>query len=416
MADLKPIGSEKLTGQAKLNRIMEIARYNESHPKTVNETSKSEYSISLADGNNYHIVKERQGYVIQRMVSESNFDYIEPMKNRKYYSSYSQAFKRLNLLAGELNRLNENEEGVSLYGEQKKFVLKTPKPEVQDAPPVPAAPPPVPQPELPPSPVSSDDAGPSDESPELGTDAEMGAEDMGPEGETDMEMDVDVEDMGGEEMAPDAEEKITFKTIQKLTGKLTQKIRLLNNEDGMTSEDVKYVINMVLSSLDLSNLSEEDKEDIMAKFEEAEGREENMGGEEMPGEDITSDTEVEDIQTDMDVPVDQEMGEGHGMILNNVYKESKVDKVLSKYFELSKKEILESRKMVIERKKTAEKLLSKKMVDVVKLSETVEQEMASQKFLEENLNFEIIGITNKKNLVFENGDKRIKISPAGLVL
>jgi hypothetical protein len=56
------------------------------------------------------------------------------------------------------------------------------------------------------------------------------------------------------------------------------------------------------------------------------------------------------------------------------------------------------------------------MVDVVKLSETVEQEMASQKFLEENLNFEIIGITNKKNLVFENGDKRIKISPAGLVL
>jgi hypothetical protein len=104
------------------------------------------------------------------------------------------------------------------------------------------------------------------------------------------------------------------------------------------------------------------------------------------------------------------------MILNNVYKESKVDKVLSKYFELSKKEILESRKMVIERKKTAEKLLSKKMVDVVKLSETVEQEMASQKFLEENLNFEIIGITNKKNLVFENGDKRIKISPAGLVL
>jgi hypothetical protein len=173
---------------------------------------------------------------------------------------------------------------------------------------------------------------------------------------------------------------------------------------------------MVLSSLDLSNLSEEDKEDIMAKFEEAEGREENMGGEEMPGEDITSDTEVEDIQTDMDVPVDQEMGEGHGMILNNVYKESKVDKVLSKYFELSKKEILESRKMVIERKKTAEKLLSKKMVDVVKLSETVEQEMASQKFLEENLNFEIIGITNKKNLVFENGDKRIKISPAGLVL
>ena len=34
MADLKPIGSEKLTGQDKLNRIMEIARFKEVAPKT----------------------------------------------------------------------------------------------------------------------------------------------------------------------------------------------------------------------------------------------------------------------------------------------------------------------------------------------------------------------------------------------
>ena len=33
MADLKPIGSEKLTGQDKINRIMEIARFNEVAPK-----------------------------------------------------------------------------------------------------------------------------------------------------------------------------------------------------------------------------------------------------------------------------------------------------------------------------------------------------------------------------------------------
>ena len=66
------------------------------------------------------------------------------------------------------------------------------------------------------------------------------------------------------------EEKVNFKVIQKLTGKLTQKIRTLDNEEGMTSEDVKYVINMVLSALDLTSLSEEDKEDIMAKFEEDE--------------------------------------------------------------------------------------------------------------------------------------------------
>ena len=57
MADLKPIGSEKLQGQDKIKRIMEIARYNEVMPSNINETSRSEFSISLVDGNKYQIVK-----------------------------------------------------------------------------------------------------------------------------------------------------------------------------------------------------------------------------------------------------------------------------------------------------------------------------------------------------------------------
>jgi hypothetical protein len=36
MADLKPIGSEKLTGMDKINRILEIARYNETKPSNIN--------------------------------------------------------------------------------------------------------------------------------------------------------------------------------------------------------------------------------------------------------------------------------------------------------------------------------------------------------------------------------------------
>ena len=155
MSKLKPIGSEKLTGQDKISRMMEIARFKEVAPKTINENATSEYSISLADGNKYEIVRERQGYIIKKNISESETDYIEPMKNRKYYSSYSQAFKRLNLVAGELNRLNENDEGVSLYGEQKKFTLKTPKAPAPEMPAaeLPMAPPAVPSPELPPSPM-----------------------------------------------------------------------------------------------------------------------------------------------------------------------------------------------------------------------------------------------------------------------
>lgn len=404
MGDLKPIGSEKLTGQDKLKRIMEIARFNEVVPSNINETARTEYSIGLADGNKYEIVKERQGYVIKKTISESETEYIEPMKNRKYYSSYSQAFKRLNLVAGELNRLNENEEGTSLFGEQKKFVLKTPKPKSEPAPvaEVPAAPPAVPAPALP----------AAEEMPAVGDemDVEMGMEDMGPEGDVEVDAEMDIE-------APEGgEETVTFKTIQKLTGKLTQKIRTLDNQEGMTSEDIKYVINMVLSSLDLKSLSEEDKEDILSKFEEDS---EDLGGDDMDGTDLTDDSEVEDIQADMDVPVESEMGEedyGNGAIIDSIFSESPVDKVISKYFEVTKKEILENKERQAKKKLALVSEVRNQMKSVIKLTETVEQELAAQKFLEENISAKIVGKTNKKNLVFENKGKEVKISPEGLLV
>ena len=404
MADLKPLGSEKMTGQDKLKRIMEIARFNEVIPSNINETARSEYSISLADGNKYEIVRERQGYIIKKTISESETDYIEPMKNRKYYSSYSQAFKRLNLVAGELNRINENEEGVSLYGEQKRFTLKTPKPAAESMPlpaaEVPATPPAVPDPVLPPSP-----------SPEM----DMG---MAPEAEVDVDATIDVEspEMGDEE-------QVTFKTIQKLTGKLTQKIRTLDTDQGMTSEDIKYVINMVLSSFNLNELSEEDREDILSKFDD---EMEDLGGDDMDGLDMTDDSEVEDIQADMDVPVEgyemeeggyemEEGGYGNGAIIDSIFGESTVDKVISKYFEISKKEILESKEKHSQKKRSIISQSKKQMEEVIRLSETVEQELSAKKFLENNSNAKIVGVTNKKNLVFENKGKQIKISPEGLL-
>ena len=407
MSGLKPIGSEKLTGQDKINRIMEIARFNETIPQVINETAKSEYSISLADGNKYEIVRERQGYIIKKTISESETEYIEPMKNRKYYSSYSQAFKRLNLVAGELNRINENEEGVSLYGEQKKFTLKTPKPATpeSEAPAVPAAPPAVPSPELPPSPMDGvEDMGMED----------MGMEDMGTESpevdDVDVDIDVDTEE-GGEE------EQVSFKSIQKLTGKLTQKIRTLESQEGMTSEDIKYVINMVLSSFDLNSLSEEDKEDIMSKFEE---ESEDLGGDDMDGEDMTDDTEVEDIQADMDVPVEgYEMEEGDygsGAIFDSIFGESKVDKVISKYFEVTKKEIREGKEKQVQKTLNKKTQVKQLMESVSKMTTTIEQELSAEKFLKENANSNFVGITNKKNLVFETKKGQVKITPNGEII
>ena len=406
MGDLKPIGSEKLTGQEKMKRIMEIARFNEVIPEKINETAKKEYSVNLADGHDYQIVKERQGYIIKKTISESDTDYIEPMKNRKYYSSYSQAFKRLNLLAGELNRLNENEEGVSLYGEQKKFVLKTPKPAPEELPApaaeVPMAPPPVPSPELPPSPMGELPPSEGEEELPMGDDLEPSDDSM--------EMD--------SEEGQDLDEKVTFKSIQKLTGKLTQKIRTLDNEEGMTSENIKYVINMVLSSLDLKNLSEEDKEDIMGKFEEAEEREEGpeFGGE----EEMTADFESPegDVEMAAEVPVESEMKEtpSYGAIMDHIFGESKVDKVISKYFEVTKKEILENRERNAQKQIQKISEVKRQMKEVVKFTETIEQELASKKFLEENKGAKIVGLTNKKNLVFENKGKQVKISPEGLLV
>ena len=416
MGDLKAIGSEKLQGQDKLRRIMEIARFNETIPTTINETSKTEFNKTLSDGNNYEIVKERQGYIIKKAISESETDYIEPMKNRKYYSSYSQALKRLNLVAGELNRINENEEGTSMFGEQKRFTLKTPKPKEVAAPVEaavpPMAPPPVPAPELPASPVGGEEM-----------DFSMDSEEMGPEGDVEMDTDVDMEVDGGDD------EQVTFKTIQKLTGKLTQKIRTLDNEEGMTSEDIKYVINMVISSLDLNSLSEEDRDDIMDKLE---GQEEDLGGDDMDGEDLTDDSEVEDIQADMDIPMEGEMEEGdyyenedmeeedmdygNGAIIDSIFGESKVDKVISKYFEISKKEIVENQERNAKKKLSKIAEVRKQMKEVVKLTETIEQELASQNFLTKNATAKIVGVTNKKNLVFENKGKQVRITPEGQIL
>lgn len=412
MADLKPIGSEKLTGQDKLKRIMEIARFKEVLPSPVNETARSEYSINLADGNNYQIVKEKMGYIIKKTISESVSEYIDPMKNRKYFSSYSQALKRLNLMAKEVNRLHENDEGVSLFGEQKKFVLKTPKqsaPEM-DAPPVPSEPPPVPSPELPPSP--NDAPMPSDDDLDSVMGDDMPDDSMGDEPMGD--------DMGVDSAGSD---DVSFKSVQKLTGKLTQKMRAFDNEKGMTSEDIKYVINMVLSAADLQKLSDEDREDILSKFESDESDDEmgDMGDDISDEEDITSDSEVEDIQADMDIPVESE-DFGYGSILDSIFSESKVDKVLAKYFdgEVSNKKktnLTENKKKTnLTEHKKSKLILESKIKSVKEFSESFEQEFASKKFLEENSEYIFVGKTNLKNLVFEHKTKQVKISPDGVIL
>jgi hypothetical protein len=475
MGKLKPIGSERLEGMEKINRIIEISRYKENIPNPVNEVRSTEYGIMLADGNTYKIERDKNGYVIKKSINESDMDYLEPMQNRKYYPSYSQALKRLNLITKEVNTLVGNEENISLFGEQKKFTLKTPKPAPVEAPPMPApapAPAPVPAPtDMPPMPDAGmdmpEDPSMGDEGMGMPEDPEMGDEgmDMGDEGM----------DMGGE---PEGEEgMVTFKSIQKLTGKLGQKIRKLNQgEEPISSDDTKYVINSILSALDLSQLSDEDVEEIMTRFEDNE----DMGDEDM---DIPEEPEMDDAG--MDMPEEPEMGDeelpegemseewegtmdgdydlgfsdepkrrrhpkspmeemdfnkavtnkhselikskmgdmlednhadGMGKIFDEIFSESKVDKILSKYFQESpnEKRLNEERGVRKFVEKKTHKV--KQMKEVKRLSESIDQEVTSEKFITRYSKAELIGKTNKRNLVFEVNGKQFKITPDGAIL
>ena len=320
------------------------------------------------------------------------------MKNRKYYSSYGQALKRLNLIIKEVNVQNGNEEGTSLFGEQKKFVIKSKsapvtEPMMDEPAPAPMTPPSVPEPELPAAPMADDEMG--DMPP---------VDDVAPEGdiEMDAEMDIEEPEMG------DEEEMVTFKSIQKLTGKLTQKMRALESQEGMTSEDIKYVINMVLSAADLTKLTEEDMEDIMDKFENVEA-DADMGPDEMGMDDEM------DVESDMEMPMSpEEPTESYKPTMG--MKESKIDKVLSNYFEVSDSEIQYAKKLTEERSREKVVKVTKDYEKIENLSETIEQEMSAKKFLEENKFFNLVGKTNKKNLVFEFKNKLVKISQEGQVL
>ena len=184
--------------------------------------------------------------------------------------------------------------------EQKKFTLKTPKAPAPMPEPAAELPPPAPAPE-----EGSMDAPLDDASLDMpaGDEMDMDMELDTPEGDMDIDMSSEEEPMAGEE------EDVTFKTIQKLTGKLGQKIRMMNDSVGMTSEDVKYVINSLLSALDLSKLDEEDQEDIMSKFEEDQesdyDSDMDMGS---MGDDEDMDVDM-DVDMDMEEPIEGEMGE-----------------------------------------------------------------------------------------------------------
>lgn len=264
MGDLKPIGSEKLQGDDKIKRILELTYYKQN---TIKENTRSVHAELIKETVNgvYGIVKEKDGYYVKRGLNEGTLDYIGGMfmKNKNRFSSYAEALKRLELINSQ--ELNED---------VTKYVLKQNKPKSEEPLPVPAMPEELPAP-----------------APEMGGDStEMPAPEMD-DATSDMgEPSVDDMSAGQSETSKRSD---YMAEIQKFAGKLGQELR--DQQPKMESDDIKYVLNMIISAVDLDTLDEEDIDDIAKKFDRDE---ESMGEPEM------NEPTPED---DMDVPSEDEV-------------------------------------------------------------------------------------------------------------
>ena len=247
------------------------------------------------------------------------------------------------------------------------------------------------------------------------------------------------DDMGSEQSDSEPHENgevNSFRMVQKLLGKATQKIRNLQDNDELSDKDIKYVINTIISAIDLSKLDEETKEDIISKFEE----------EEIDSEDdfdYTEDSGSEDDLGDApEVPSDEEEGEmteenaWHSLIKNTgasaigkmmqksmgidpkskvesimdgVFSESKVDKILTKYFKVTEKESKMISESIREKKDSI-------MQEVERLAKTEPQIKSSKKIVESIKGVKFIGSTNKNNLIFEKNNNKYKVSPSGKII
>jgi len=118
MGEIKPLGSEKLNGNEKMQRILELAYYQDPNSKTKKFNSKHELVEETSNGV-YSIDKEKDGYFVKKGINESSLDYIGGlfMKNKNRFNSYADALKRLDFLKGQ-----------EMLSEATKYVLRKPTP------------------------------------------------------------------------------------------------------------------------------------------------------------------------------------------------------------------------------------------------------------------------------------------------
>ena len=391
MGRLKPIGSEKLQGDDKIKRIMEIARFGETNKNENLHVETNHFTKKGADGKTYSIVLEKDGYYLKSGINESELDYIHGIQNKKRdrFKSYGSALKRMNLIFKPLNEEYNEGKGLSMYeeaemDEQEKFVLNVP-----------------------------------DEGGEEDLDLDMGADMDAEGGEEDLDMDMDMGDESGEEdvdvdvdMGDDEEGDMEgfMKPIQKLTGKLGQKLR--DAEEEMGSADIKYVLNSVISAVDLDNMDEEDKEDVLDRFEEDEA---TYGDEEEVDVDLDMGDEMGDEELDMDMGGEDEVEDEEELAMESL--KQRVGNLLESYVDNKTKKVESSNKKSITPKQYLTKKLEKikESKKIKKNYSTIEQELSCEKFLKENNSFKFKRKTETGNIILESKDRKVWILNNGLI-
>jgi len=255
--------------------------------------------------------------------------------------------------------------------------------------------------------------------PDEGGDEELDM-DLDMEGGEEEELDMDVEDdMGDEELDLDVEmgddegeEEVEMegfmKPIQKLTGKLGQKLRDVEEELG--SADIKYVLNSVISAVELDNLDEEDRDDILDRFEEDEtsyGDEEggddiDMGDEELDIDLEGGDEDIEDAEGVEDVELEDEE-----LAMESL--KNRVGNILESYIQKREtntpQNYLKNRLNVVKDRKNLKVQY-----------ETVEQEMGTEKLLKENKEFKFAGKTKHNNIILKSATRKILVNQNGSVI
>jgi hypothetical protein len=281
------------------------------------------------------------------------------------------------------------------------------------------------------------------------------ADDMGmpsdeeePTDEVEDETEVEIEKKPKEKKVSD------LKRIQILVGKLAQKIRSYEEEKELSAKEIKYIINSILSAIDVEVLDEDDIEQIIDKLEGTEDEEE--GGEE---EEVTFDETEDEEEVAPEPPAEPEMAEGYDSLNDafddyfggafasqaskglshemgegdeyhkerrkrhfypevdsfehGTFSESSVDKVLSKYFILNESE---QKNYQDEKERKTDLTYKNSKQNIIKLSESTQQMDAALNYIDENPRAKIMGLSNKGNLIFKEGINQVRITKTGRII